>query len=52
MAPRDKSGSINPNLNSKEIQYRKKKQKNALARISMTAVASKWRVAEMSISKP
>ena len=52
MAPRDKSGSINPDPNFKEIRYRKKKKKNVLAGLSMTAVASKRRVAEMSVSKP
>ena len=52
MAPRDKFGSINPDPNSKEIRYRKKKKKSALARSSMTAVVSKRRVAEMSVGEP
>ena len=52
MAPRDKSGSINPDPNFKEIRYRKKKKKNVFAGLSMTAVATKRRVAEMSVSKP
>ena len=51
MALRDRSGSINPNPNSKEIRYRKKKKRNALAGFSITAVVSKRSMAEMSVSK-
>ena len=52
MVPRDRSGSINSDPNSKEIRYRKKKKKNALVGFSMTVVASKRRMAEMSVSEP
>ena len=52
MVPRDRSGSINPDPNSKEIRYRKKKKKNALVGLSMTVVVSKRRVVEMSVSEP